>query len=244
MAHRRGASDIYEMSTDKLTAVILAGGFGTRLRPVVGDRPKPMALIRGKPFLEYLLAYLRNSGVVSHVVLSVGYRYEQIQSFFKNRFIDIPISYSIEDTPLGTGGAALKAIAAIPDNDFLLVNGDTMFPIDIKHLMTEHTKLHADVTIALKPMRHTDRYGTVVCREGRIISFEEKQAIEEGLINGGIYIIHKQALVKYASAEVFSLEKDFLRVYVAALNMIGMPFHDYFIDIGIPEDFKRAQREL
>jgi D-glycero-alpha-D-manno-heptose 1-phosphate guanylyltransferase len=228
----------------KIPAIILAGGFGTRLQKVVSDRPKPMALIQGKPFLEYLLSYLGNSGVISEIILSVGYLHEQIESYFSDCFLDLPIRYSIEDSPLGTGGAISKAIVSLSHENCFIFNGDTMFSVDLNKMIIEHAQLNADVTIALKMIRNIDRYGTVICEKKKIVSFEEKRAIEKGFINGGIYIIRKNALVNCLFPAIYSLEKDFLQKYVSKLHMIGVKFNDYFIDIGIPEDFERAQSEL
>ena len=228
----------------KLPAVILAGGFGTRLREIISDRPKPMALINDRPFLEYLLAFLYKSEAVSHLVISVGHRHEQITSYFGNSYSNVPITYSIEGSPLGTGGAVLMAADKITNENFFLFNGDTMFTIDFDRLLTEHHSLGADITIALKPMRKFDRYGTVVCSNGKITGFEEKRKVEEGLINGGVYIIRKVILNALSLPPVFSLEKDLLQAYVGKLKMAGVVFEDYFIDIGIPKDLIRARSEF
>lgn len=233
------------MGTNKeLTAVLLAGGFGSRLKSVINNCPKPMALVNGKPFLEHLLTSITKSNKISKIVLSVGYRYEEICSYFKDYFKDIPIEYSIEDKPLGTGGAVLKSIQNIAEQQFVLINGDTLFTVDISKLIFEHINKQADVTIALKAMKNIDRYGTVVCENNKIIKFKEKMFIEEGFINGGIYIINKSIFLSGLFPEVFSFEKDFLEQNVNDYNFIGVPFDSYFIDIGIPEDLAKAQTEL
>lgn len=230
--------------TEKVPVVILAGGFGTRLKTVVGDCPKPMAPVQGKPFLEYLLRSLEQSGIVSKCILSVGYLSNQIKSHFGKNFGSIPVEYSIEDSPLGTGGAVLKAARMMSENEFILMNGDTFFPVDLKSLMAVHHEKKADVSIALKKMYDFNRYGTVICRDGQIIHFEEKKSVPDGLINGGVYVFRRDALVKHDLPDVFSLEKDFLEINTADMRFVGVECDEYFIDIGIPEDYQRAQIEM
>ena len=227
-----------------LPLVVLAGGFGTRLQGVIADKPKPMAPIGEKPFLEYLLQSALKTKSVSKIILSVGYLHEQIIGHFGTSFDNVPIEYSIEETPLGTGGAVAKALTMMSDEDFFIVNGDTLFPIDISCLRDRHYTSNADVSIALKQMYQFDRYGTVLYEDGTIKRFKEKQRVENGLINGGVYVLKKQALLSSGLAGVFSLEKDFLQALVGKIKVAGVIFEEFFIDIGIPEDFRKAQKEL
>jgi D-glycero-alpha-D-manno-heptose 1-phosphate guanylyltransferase len=226
-----------------MDALVLAGGFGTRLRSIIQDIPKPMALIGGKPFLAYLLTYLSVNGV-TRVVLCTGYKHDVVETYFGATYAGMNIIYSVETTPLGTGGAVMRAMQHVHDNACLVLNGDTFFKVDIAGLISAFTQSNADVTLALKPMTHFSRYGTVTRGKDRILSFEEKRYCQSGEINGGVYYIKKSMLVNAGYPETFSLEKDFLEPGAHTLTMTGFVENGYFIDIGIPEDYERAQQEL
>lgn len=226
------------------TAIILAGGKGTRLQSVVQDLPKPMAPINGRPFLAILLDRLNDQGV-SRVILSVGYKHETIMEHFGHQYRDITISYAIEDEPLGTGGGVKLAAQLCPDPYFLLINGDTMFDIDIQKLVGYHLADRPSISIALHTVENQDRYGQVeldCCNN--VVSFTEKKHIEKGHINGGVYIFDTFTVLNSELPEAFSLEKDILENKAYQDKMKGYPMDGYFIDIGIPEDYSRAQDEL
>ena len=226
------------------TAIILAGGFGTRLQSVVKDLPKPMAPINGKPFLEFVLKYCAHHQL-KKVVLSVGYKHESIHNYFGNKFQDIEISYCVDENPLGTGGAIKAAIKNVSEEHVLILNGDTFFNVNVAEFYTRHAKSNAICSIALKQMKNFDRYGIVsVDSENLISGFEEKAFRASGNINGGVYILNKNIEQHFPSEEKFSFEKDFMEKKFSDLKMKGFLFDDYFIDIGIPEDYNRAQHEL
>lgn len=226
------------------TAVILAGGFGTRLQSVVKDRPKPMADINGKPFLQYLLDYLGRQGIVK-CILSVGYKWETIQEYFGTSYEGIDLIYSIEDAPLGTGGAILKAVRSTSESSFFVFNGDTFFAIDLNQFFLAHSQQGSTLSIALKRMSDFDRYGVVVTNTAGIItSFEEKRHYVAGNINGGVYLLESKLFEQLDLPEKFSFEKEILEKYCSTLAFRGVVFDDYFIDIGIPEDYERAKHEL
>ena len=218
-----------------MQAIILAGGFGTRLQSVVSDVPKPMAPINGKPFLEYLLDELEMQGF-NKVVFAVGYKKECIINYFGNSYKNLEIIYSSEDEPLGTGGCVRKAFQYIDEDFAFVLNGDTMFKIDFK----EMAKLKS-VSIACKKMYSFERYGEVKLKDNHINSFAEKKYVDEGYINGGIYYLPKDIFQKYKLPDKFSLEKDFFEKYIDKLNIKAFLSDDYFIDIGIPEDYSKAQ---
>lgn len=156
-----------------MEAIILAGGFGTRLQQVVSDVPKPMAPINQKPFLEYILDDLKRKGI-SKIVLAVGYKREIIKNHFKEEYKGIKIKYSEENLPLGTGGAIKKALSYCETDDIFILNGDTFFDVDFIKMKRKHQKNHNDLTIAIKEMEKIDRYGTVIVKNEQIIKFEEK----------------------------------------------------------------------
>ncbi|HEC1787904.1 nucleotidyltransferase family protein [Campylobacter lari] len=214
-----------------MQAIVLAGGLGTRLKSVVQDLPKPMAPINGKPFLAFVLEYLKKQGI-TEVILSVSYKYELIQECFKDEFDGMKIHYNIEKELLGTGGAIKDALKFIQNQAYVL-NGDTFFDIDLKKLVLNDSK----ICIALKQMQNFDRYGTVnIDDQGIVTSFEEKVFKKRGLINGGIYLLKKDIFDEFDLEKKFSFE-EFLQVNYKILKIQAQIFDDYFIDIGIPEDY-------
>ena len=221
-----------------MEAIILAGGLGTRLRSVVSEVPKCMAPVDGRPFLQYMLEWLSRYDV-SHVVLSVGYLKEVIFSFMDSRACPFEISYAVEEEPLGTGGGIRLALTKCREDRVIVLNGDTFFDVDLDAL-----SFTAPVTLALKPMRNFDRYGAVDWDGELVTGFHEKAACAEGLINGGVYALVRSQLDFAFYPKRFSFEKDLLEPLAAAHLVAGQVQDGYFIDIGIPEDYARAQREL
>ncbi|HEF9199232.1 TPA: nucleotidyltransferase family protein [Campylobacter coli] len=216
-----------------MQAIVLAGGLGTRLRSVVQDLPKPMAPINGKPFLAFVLEYLKKQGI-TEIILSVSYKYELIQEYFKDEFHGMKIHYNIEKELLGTGGAIKDALKFVK-NEVYVLNGDTFFDIDLKKPVLNSSK----ICIALKQMQNFDRYGTVnVDEQGIVTSFEEKVFKKQGLINGGVYLLKKDIFNNFSLERKFSFE-EFLQENYKTLKIQTQIFDDYFIDIGVPKDYKR-----
>jgi D-glycero-alpha-D-manno-heptose 1-phosphate guanylyltransferase len=221
-------------------AIVLAGGLGTRLRGVLPDIPKCMALVNDKPFLHYVLSYLGSAGF-SKVILSVGYRKEQIISHFGNEFQSIQLAYAPEDEPLGTGGAVMLASRQVQGDSFFVVNGDTCFIPNLQAMAEEHIRWAADVTIAARYMENTARYGLLDTNDqGRILAFREKDPLSEpGYINGGIYLMGKQIFNGITETR-FSIEQDIFRVKAGSLRLQAYYSEAFFLDMGIPEDYLRA----
>ncbi|HDZ5026397.1 TPA: nucleotidyltransferase family protein [Campylobacter jejuni] len=214
-----------------MQAIVLAGGLGTRLRSVVQDLPKPMALINDKPFLEFIFEYLKKQGI-KEVILAVSYKYEVIKEYFKDEFLGIKIKYSIEKEPLGTGGAIKEALRFIKNEAYVL-NGDTIFDIDLKKLTLNDSK----ICLALKQMNDFDRYGTVELDNKNYIKFfKEKEFKKQGLINGGIYLLNKDIFNDFTLQEKFSFE-EFLQENYEKLKARAEIFDNYFVDIGTAEDY-------
>lgn len=226
-------------------AIILAGGFGTRLKEVVSDVPKVMAPVNGRPFLEYVLDYLEHY-MIEHVVLSVGYKHEIIKSHFGYQYNSINIKYAIEDEPLGTGGAIKKAFELINDNKAFVFNGDTMFRINLVKHYDFHLSKQADFSLVLRQVNNVQRYGAVEYDDDKkITSFLEKgEKFGDGYINGGVYLINKRFFNQHQWPEKFSIEKDCFEKMVSSYSFYGMVCKQYFLDIGIPEDYNRAQDEF
>ncbi len=226
------------------TAIILAGGFGTRLQSVVKDLPKPMAPVNGKPFLEYVLKYCALNGITK-CILSVGYKSDLIQNYFRNKFLNMELEYCVEENPLGTGGAIKAAMKFTDAEEILILNGDTFFDVPVNEMYLLHKKNNSDLSIALKPMKNFDRYGIVNIESDFSISgFEEKAFRIDGNINGGIYIANRNMMNHFPDSEKFSFEKEFLETKIGKVEMSGFVFDNYFIDIGIPEDYQKAQNEF
>lgn len=221
-------------------AIILVGGLGTRLQSVVNDRPKCMALVANRPFLKYLLDYLKLYKV-DHVILSLGYKYEIILDWLKNQDYPFKVSYVIEDQPLGTGGGIQLATKKLISDTCFILNGDTFFDVDLNVMEKFHFEKLADITLALKSMKDSDRYGSVeINADGKILKFLEKKYCSEGLINGGVYFMNKSIFNKCSLPYKFSFEKEVLEAQVHNLDIVGFPSDCYFIDIGIPSDYAKA----
>jgi D-glycero-alpha-D-manno-heptose 1-phosphate guanylyltransferase len=224
--------------------IILAGGQGTRLRPIVNELPKCLAPIGNQPFLHYLLTYLQKFEF-THIVFALGYLHEQIELWLQTIHYNFKTSCVIEKVALGTGGAIKLALNSCSEREITIVNGDTFFEIDFNKLEANHYIRDANISIGLKPLKDFSRYGTVSLNEkAQIIGFHEKAQRKEGLINGGIYIINKSVLDEFPAEINFSFETDFLQRETALKNIYGYSEDSYFIDIGIPSDYERAQRDL
>ena len=225
-------------------AIILAGGLGTRLKSTVPDLPKCLAPVAGKPFLCYLISHLQSQGI-THFIFSLGYKSEMVEEFLQKEFPSLFLKTSIETEPLGTGGAIKKALEKAKEKSVLIANGDTLFKIDVPLLTGFHTLSGANCTLSLKPMKNFDRYSIVEADADNVItSFKEKQYVESGCINGGMYALHKNKFLDEELPDKFSFEKDYLEKYYTKRRMFGLVQDEYFIDIGIPEDYERAQEEL
>lgn len=222
-----------------MEAIILAGGLGTRLRSVVNDVPKCMAPIDNIPFIDFVVGWLKNEGV-TRFIFSLGYKHDLLTEHLDKAFPQLEKIYSIEDEPLGTGGAIKKACQYSKDKNIIAVNGDTLFNINLQRIFESHVYKKPICTLALKHMKQFSRYGSVdIDADDYITAFREKQYCESGLINGGIYVIDTEALKNKTQDEKFSFEKDYLEKYVGEHQLMGIENDYYFIDIGIPEDYQR-----
>ncbi len=228
-----------------VNVIILAGGFGTRLKKTISDVPKPMAPVNGKPFLYYLLSHLRTQKI-THFYISVHHMAKKIHDYFGDSFEGIPISYSYEKEALGTGGAILHTLNTyekLKKSAFFVVNGDTWFPINLDNLIKSHNE-GITCTLALTHYINTKRYGNVTINsEGIIESLKEKEAHDEGLINGGVYLFSPSAF-NYKSLKPTSLEKDILPDLILEKSIKGVVYDVTFLDIGTPEDYKQASSVL
>lgn len=227
-----------------MECIVLAGGRGTRLASVLGARPKPLADIGGRPFLEHLLDMLVGQGC-SGLVLSVGYLAEQIVSHFGDSYRGCPIRYAFEESPLGTGGAIRFALRQTSEDDVFVLNGDTLLDLDLAAMTAAHIAKGAQMTIALRRVPDVSRYGAVVTDADKAIqTFGEKSAKGPGWINAGVWLIRRTIFENSDLPEIFSFEADFIAKQLKRLRPVGFETDGYFIDIGIPEDLVRAQAGL
>ena len=225
-------------------AIVLAGGFGTRLAHVVPGVCKPMAPVAGRPFLRFIMDQLAASGV-ERVVVADGYRREQVEGFFGDAYRGLSVVYSSEERPLLTGGAVKRALACCVGEWVFVMNGDTWLDADFDsmEMSAEFAGENVKAVIAVKRMCDFARYGTVeVDAAGVIDAFREKRPCVDGLINAGVYLIRRSALRD--ASERFSLESDFFEKVVGDGSLLAVECKGSFIDIGVPEDYELAQSML
>lgn len=225
-----------------MEAIVLAGGFGTRLKQVVPDLPKPMAPVAGRPFLEILLASLAQKGF-SRVIMSLGHMADKVTSHFCGGYAGMELVYEVEATPLGTGGAVRQALARCRSDHVFVFNGDTYLNLEVAEVERQWQKHHAPIIVA-REVPDTARYGRLDAGNGRVLSFVEKGMAGAGLINAGCYVLPADILDGFEPGQAFSLETDFLAKAVGMQQFDLFVTHGHFIDIGVPEDYVRAQTEL
>lgn len=226
-----------------MDAVVLAGGFGTRLRSVVPDLPKPMAPVAGKPFLEILLRMLARKGV-RRAVMSLGYQADVIVKHFGDRFAGIELVHEIETTPLGTGGALRAALARCESDAALVINGDTFLDLELDALRARWQAARHPLIVG-REVPDTARFGRLDMHGAQLRGFAERGAGGPGVINMGHYVLPSGLFAAHGSLPVqFSFEADFLAPQVRALGFEVFVTQGLFIDIGVPEDYARAQTEL
>lgn len=225
-----------------MEAIILAGGLGTRLRALVPDVPKPMAPIAGRPFLEILLAALAHKGF-SRVVLSLGFMAEKVTEYFGDEFAGMQLAYVIEDQPLGTGGAIRLAMGSCRSNHVFVFNGDTYLDLEVAEVEQQWQRNQLPLIVG-REVPDTTRYGRLTVTGDKVCGFSEKGTAGAGLINAGCYILNAGQLDKFPLNVAFSLEADYLAQAVQKIPFDLFVTQGKFIDIGVPDDYQRAQLEL
>ena len=227
-----------------IPAIILVGGVGSRLRPVTGDLPKPMAPVAGRPFLAWLIEFLRGSGL-DRIVLSAGYGAETIRDHFGNGAdLGLTISYSVEQQLLGTGGAIKQGAGLIADDRFLVLNGDSFAQINLEAFQAFHRQHGGPLSLALVRVKDAGRFGAVDIdgRTGEIRAFDEKQKSGGSLINAGMYLMERR-VADAIPAGVVSFERDVLPGLLKrsgeTSKAYGFPVDGFFVDIGVPEDYRK-----
>lgn len=232
-----------ERSLKDTECIILAGGFGTRLQSVVSELPKPMAPINGTPFLNYLLHNFHQQGI-QHFILAIGHKSEAIEHYFSTKKLPYTVSFSHETEPLGTGGAIQQALQLANSKNVLIANGDSFFQFDLNSFYRQATALDYPCSVALKKVENSDRYGSVNLEGNEITGFFEKEFRASSLINAGIYLLDQKRFIAHSFPQKFSFEKDYLEIFAPKKELAGIEMEGYFIDIGIPEDYLKAQNDF
>ena len=226
-----------------MKAVILAGGLGTRLKSRVPDLPKPMAPVANRPFLEYLLDRIIEGGI-EEIIISVGHLADLIITHFGSSYKNTPIKYAHEQEPLGTGGAIRYALQKLDDEPVLVLNGDTLLNLNYKQLIDWYKNTRPKIAMILRHVPNTDRYGSVEINYDVVTGFHEKGKTGPGFINTGIYILTPSMYQSLNITGKHSFELDVLQKHIAELSPKAYITSEYFIDIGIPEEYEKAQHEL
>ena len=231
------------MSLRVKQAVLLAGGFGTRLGDISKDCPKPVLPVSGKPFLVYLIENLKRFGIREFVVC-VGHLSDRVeQTLGDGSSLGVRISYSVEQEPLGTGGCLKNALPLL-DSQFLVLNGDTLFDFNFSDFISKQEKLGPDgIHMALREVEDVSRYGAIVLDGTRVTSFQDKTQRGPGWINGGVYLMKKSAVSEFPDQR-FSLENDYFPAKAAKGQLHGTKYPGFFIDIGVPESYKSSQKTI
>lgn len=224
-----------------MQGIVLAGGLGTRLRGVVPDLPKSMAPVAGRPFLAWLLDELV-AARFERVVLAVGYRHEAIGDHFGADYRGLPLTYSVEDRPLGTGGAIGLAAEGLTGEPFFVLNGDTFLELDYCAMFAAHVATQEQMSLAVCRVPDAGRYGALEIEGGHVGGFHEKGRAGPGTINAGTYLLSAAVLQRIPRGKPFSFEQQLLVPHIETLRPAAFEAHGLFIDIGIPEDYARAQQ--
>ncbi len=223
-----------------MQAVLLAGGLGTRLRSVVNDRPKPMALIGGMPFMEYVVRELNKHGI-NEIIFAVGYKGSMVEEYFGDgSSLGIKVSYAYEEELLGTAGAIKNAGRLVTEDRFFVLNADTFYQIDYSRLKSMSIEQDLDMALVLREVSDVSRYGQALLEGDKLIAFDEKtEEKKQGTINGGVYLMKRSLLEEIPEGKV-SLEHEMIPKWLKEERKLGGIVNDgYFIDIGVPEDYYR-----
>ena len=228
-----------------MQAILLAGGLGTRLRSVVSDRPKPMALIQGRPFMEYVIKELAGQAI-DHIIFAVGYKGSVVEEYFGDgSAFGVRASYAYEDTLLGTAGAIKNAARHMIDQEVFVLNADTFYRLDYCRLTRQKKEMALDMALVLREVEDISRYGQAVLTHGRLTGFNEKTDSQaRGTINGGVYLLSRDLIDTIPEGKV-SLEQEMIPKWLSEGRKLGGFVNDgYFIDIGIPQDYYRFMEDV
>ncbi|MGB4771784.1 MAG: nucleotidyltransferase family protein [Chitinophagaceae bacterium] len=229
------------MSTE---IIILAGGLGTRIQPLLGNTPKCMAPIGEHPFLHYLIRFFQRQGI-QKFIFSLGHGHAEIEAYLSSCKETLDYVICKEEMPLGTGGAVLNALQLTSLPSVWVANGDSYLAANIDPMASFFDMCGAECAIALTEVEDCSRYGTVqLATDYRVTGFAEKGNPGRGWINAGIYLLNKRLFTGRPWPACFSFEQDYLNAYSSLARFFGYRYRNYFVDIGVPEDLQKAQNEL
>lgn len=227
-----------------MQAIILAGGFGTRLQSVTNGMPKPMAPIEGRPFLSWLLEYMKGQGI-TEAMLCLHHLHHSIQAHFGPHFRGMRLRYCIEKSPLGTGGAIASALGLLkPVHPVLVMNGDSLVQLDYRRMRQAHIASGKRLTLATLRVGDCSRYGQLAIENGEIMRFDTVGQAGRGDISAGFYVASPNLFDGFNLPRAFSFERDFLAPQAPRLRPAAYNKVEYFIDIGIPRDYALAQQVI
>lgn len=224
-------------------AIVLAGGKGTRLKPISGETPKPLVMVGGKPFVYWILQELEQQGF-SRVVLATGYKSDLFRSqVLKDNPINIEVLFSEEEAPLGTGGAIRNAMEYINEDEFFVFNGDSYCEVSCEKVVAHAMQTGADICVVAMQVDDVSRYGQIRCDDAtRVVTMIEKGGSGPGLINSGVYYIKRESMQSFEPDSQFSFEQEVLEK--AKNGFYAYISKGYFVDIGIPESYRMADRHF
>ena len=238
------------MQKNNVDSIVLAGGFGKRLKKHLPDLPKALAPINNTPFIDLLIDQIKAFKKISKVILALGYKAKMIQNHCQKTNYGVPLEYSIEKTPLGTGGAFKKALHLCQTEHVLVLNGDSFLNFNFSSLFQAHIKQKADITLVYTSVDDVSRYGQIIVDplSQKICSFKEKEKNKksQGFISCGFYLVKKNLFkdLTLEKKESFSLEKEAFPLFLEKKRFFGFFCKEPFIDIGTKESFLESQTVL
>lgn len=223
-----------------IDVVILCGGKGERLQVIIKDRPKVMAEIQGRPFLDILIEHALSFGLKRFILCS-GYRAEYIDRYYQNKKNSFDLVISRESSPLGTGGAVKNAENLIKTDNFIVMNGDSFCRVNLENFYDFHIACHSSLSIVVARTKNSEDSGSLSINDsGRITAFQEKTRNAKELVSAGVYIFNKEVLSLIPSGHTISLEYDFFPKFIGK-GIYGFVTEERLIDIGTPERYERAK---
>ncbi len=230
-----------DQASEPLTAVVMAGGLGTRLRPLTADTPKPMLPVGGRPLLERTIEHLRDAGV-RDVVVSTRYKAEQVQEYFDDgsRF-GVRVQYLTEGRPLGTAGSL--GLMDRPAGTLLVINGDVLTNVDFRAMRRFHHDHNAALTVGVRRYEFSVPYGVVECDGVRVAGLREKPTYTS-FVNAGVYLLEPAAFDHIEGDGPMNMTDLIGRLIEAGETVVSFPIHEYWMDIGRLDDYDKAQRDV
>jgi mannose-1-phosphate guanylyltransferase len=229
-----------------MKALILAGGQGLRLRPLTDDKPKPLVNVNDRPLAAWQIDWLRKSADIDKVVFLCGYKWERLKEYFGSSYNGIPLEYCVEDSPLGTGGAIRKGLAHLgnPNENVIVTNGDVVTDVPLKNMVAAHEAPGTQPTVSMLLVPYKSRFGIVHIDKLKVVrKFEEKPEFTDIWINGGVYIINAQKILKHLP-EKGDIERETFPKLVQYAEIVSYPYYGFWNLIDSIKDLHEVEHEL